>query len=250
MGAGGRITAEAQLALRSFLRRRTAVFFTFAFPAIIVLIFGVLIQVGPAAGGLFSEPPSYYVAGYLAVVVLFTPLSRLGSTVARHRDSNRFVLLAVGPMSRLEWLIAHTLVTAAIVLVAAALLLVLVTGVTPVGLPSAAGAGLVALAVAIGAVAFGALGALIGSLTRSTDGVIAAANALALPLLFLSETFIPPALLPAWFAPAMALSPLTYVVRPIRLVTVEGVVDPLGLVPIAAVMLLALFAAARVLPRL
>ena len=250
MGVRVRITAEAQLALRSFLRRRTAVFFTFAFPAIIVVIFGVLIQVGPAAGGLFSEPPSYYVAGYLAVVVLFTPLSRLGSTVARHRDSNRFVLLAVGPMSRLEWLIAHTLVTGGIVLVAACLLLALVIGVTPVGLPGPGGLALIAVAVLLGAVAFGAVGALIGSLTRSTDGVIAAANAIALPLLFLSETFIPPSLLPAWFAPVMALSPLTYVVRPIRLVTVEGVLAPLGLVPIAVMMTVALVAAAAVLPRL
>jgi ABC-2 type transport system permease protein len=250
MGVRVRITAEAQLALRSFLRRRTAVFFTFAFPAIIVVIFGVLIQVGPAAGGLFSEPPSYYVAGYLAVVVLFTPLSRLGSTVARHRDSNRFVLLAVGPMSRLEWLIAHTLVTGGIVLVAACLLLALVIGVTPVGLPGPGGLALIAVAVLLGAVAFGAVGALIGSLTRSTDGVIAAANAIALPLLFLSETFIPPSLLPAWFAPVMALSPLTYVVRPIRLVTVEGVLAPLGLVPIAVMMAVALVAAAAVLPRL
>lgn len=250
MGVRRRLIAEAQLALRSFLRRRTAVFFTFAFPAIIVLIFGVLIQVGPAAGGLFSEPASYYVAGYLAVVVLFTPLSRLGSTVARHRDSNRFVLLAVGPLSRLEWLVAHTVVTTAIVLVAAALLVVLVVAVTPVGLPAPAGVGLIALAVGLGAMAFGAVGALIGSLTRSTDGVIAAANAIALPLLFLSETFIPPALLPAWFAPVMALSPLTYVVRPIRLVTVEGVVTPVALLPITVVMIVALVAAARVIPRL
>jgi len=48
----------------------------------------------------------------------------------------------------------------------------------------------------------------------------------------------------------MLLSPLTYVVRPIRLVTVEGVVSPLALVPITAVMIVALVAAARVLPRL
>ncbi|ERG99616.1 MAG: ABC-2 type transporter, partial [Haloquadratum sp. J07HQX50] len=40
-----------------------------------------------------------------------------------------------------------------------------------------------------------------------------------LPLLFLSETFIPPALLPGWFQPLLGLSPLTYVVRGIRAVT-------------------------------
>ncbi len=65
-------------------------FFTFFFPVIIVLIFGALVQTQPTGGGLFAEPPAYYVPGYLAVVVLFTPLSRVGRAVARHRDGNRF----------------------------------------------------------------------------------------------------------------------------------------------------------------
>ena len=43
---------------------------------------------------------------------------------------------------------------------------------------------------------------------------------------------------------------MTYVVRPIRLVTVEGTVAPLGLGPIIVVMLVALVLAARLLPRL
>ena len=70
--------------------------------------------------------------------------------------------------------------------------------------------------VALGTAAFVGAGSLIGRLSDSQDGAIAASNAVGLPLLFLSETFVPPALLPAWFRPATALSPLTYFARGTR----------------------------------
>ena len=68
MTATGRVGAEFTAAWRSFLRRRTAVFFTFFFPVLLILIFGVLVQTQPTGGGLFTEPAGYYVPGYLAVV--------------------------------------------------------------------------------------------------------------------------------------------------------------------------------------
>ena len=73
------VATETRAAWYAFVRRRTAVFFTFFFPVIIILIFGALVRTDPTGGGLFTEPAGYYVAGYLAVVVLFTPLSRLPS---------------------------------------------------------------------------------------------------------------------------------------------------------------------------
>jgi uncharacterized protein YegP (UPF0339 family) len=106
------------------------VFFTFFFPVLIVVIFGALVGTRPTGGGLFAEPPGYYVAGYLAVVVLFTPLSRVGSTIARHRDGNRFEKLATTPLRRWEWLLAHTLVNVAVIGLAGLLLFVLVIVVT------------------------------------------------------------------------------------------------------------------------
>ncbi len=70
--------------------------------------------------------------------------------------------------------------------------------------------------VGLGVALFCAVGAMLGSLADSQDGVIAASNGLALPLLFLSETFVPdtaPAWLPTW------LSPLTYFSRGVRAAT-------------------------------
>ncbi|MFA1611140.1 ABC transporter permease [Halobellus rubicundus] len=214
-----RIRAEFVAAWHAFLRRRTAVFFTFFFPAIIVVIFGALVQTQPTGGGLFAEPKGYYVAGYLAVVVLFTPLSRVGSTVARHREGSRFEKLATTPLTRGEWLLAQSLVNVAVIGAAALLLLALSVLVTGTAVPLAPATLLVVPFVALGVVLFCGLGAIIGRVADSQDGVIAASNAIALPLLFLSETFVTPDLLPAWFRPALGLSPLTYVARGIRAVT-------------------------------
>jgi ABC-2 type transport system permease protein len=215
MGFTDRVASEATAAAKAFLRRRTAVFFTFFFPAIIILIFGALVRTQPTGGGLFAEPAGYYVPGYLAVVVLFTPLSRVGSEVARHREGGRFEKLATTPLSRAEWLLAQTLVNVAVIGAAAVLILVLVVLVTGAAgslVPSPLLLPFMVLAVAL----FCGLGAVLGRVADSQDGVVAASNGIALPLLFLSETFVPPDLLPAWFAPFRYLSPLTYFARGIR----------------------------------
>lgn len=247
----GRIAAETRAAWYGFTRRRTAVFFTFFFPVIIILIFGALVQTDPTGGGLFAEPPGYYVAGYLAVVVLFTPLSRVGHEVARHREGNRFEKLATTPLTRAEWLLAHTLVNAAIIGIAGLIILglmALVTGTASLALGPAtlaAVAAFLALAVAV----FCGLGAVIGATADSQDGVIATSNAVALPLLFLSDTFVTPDLLPAWFRPAMNLSPLTYFARGVRDLTYSGGSVGGDLLVLAALAVVFFAAGAYAIPR-
>ncbi|WP_415380864.1 ABC transporter permease [Halosimplex sp. TS25] len=257
----GRVAASVRAGWHSFLRRRTAVFFTFFFPLLIVVIFGVLVQTQPTAGGgggLFTEPAVYYVPGYLAVVVLFTPLSRVGSEVARHRDGNRFEKLATTPLSRTEWLLAQTLVNVVVIGLAALMLLALVVGLTGADIAlSVPVVGLLVGYVVLGVTLFCGIGALIGSLADSQDGVIATSNTVALPLLFLSETFVPLDMLPAWFRPATALSPLTYFARGVRATTDGGEVVPIGplspelgyLLVLAALAVVFVALGARALPR-
>lgn len=230
----GRVRATANAELTSFLRRRTAVFFTFLFPAILIVIFGALVQTDPGEGGLFAEPPEYYVAGYVAVVVLFTPLSRVSSTVARYREGNRFEKLATTPLTTAEWLAAQALVNAGIVLFATALILALVIALTGASVVLSP---LLVPAVVLGVVGFCGIGALLGRITDSRDGAVAASNAVGLPLLFLSDTFVPPSLLPEWFGPFLLASPLTYFARGARTALDGGgvSVELLALVPIAAV---------------
>ena len=246
-----RIRAEFTAAWHAFLRRRTAVFFTFFFPAIIVVIFGALVQTQPTGGGLFAEPQAYYTAGYLSVVVLFTPLSRVGSTVARYRSGSRFEKLATTPLSRGEWLLAQSLVNVVVIGIAAGLLLILSVFVTNTTLPLNLTILFIIPFIILGVILFCGVGAIIGRVADSQDGVIAASNAIALPLLFLSETFVTPSLLPVWFRPVLELSPLTYVARGIRAVTyLEATTTPLfNLGVVAAVAIVAFLAGTRAVPQ-
>ncbi|WP_049923113.1 ABC transporter permease [Halopiger djelfimassiliensis] len=251
----GRVRAETSAGWRSFVRRRTAVFFTFFFPAILIVIFGALVRTDPTGEGLFTEPAAYYVPGYLAVVVLFTPLSRLGSEVARHRDGSRFEKLATTPLTRGEWLVAQTVVNAAIIGLASLLILVLVvvlTGAEIVASP------LLLPYVLVGVVCFCGIGAMLGSYTDSQDGAVAASNAIGLPLLFLSETFVSLAQLPGWFEPLVNLSPLTYFARGVRAATypdagtaaIAGLDPAVANLAILAVLAVVAFAlGARSIPR-
>ena len=251
-----RVGAEFRAAWRAFLRRRTAVFFTFFFPVIIVVIFGVLVQTQPTGGGIFAEPPGWYLPGYLAVVVLFTPLSRVGSEVARHRDGNRFEKLATTPLTRPEWLLAQTLVNVVVIGAAGLLLLGLLVAATTATIAVSPSLVLLVPFVALGVALFCGVGAMLGSYADSQDGVIAASNGIALPLLFLSETFVHPSMLPDWLP--TELSPLTYFARGVRAVTYEeanppgvlggvGAVEYLLIVVVLSVVAFAL--GARSLPR-
>jgi ABC-2 type transport system permease protein len=251
MTATGRVRAEATAAWHSFVRRRTAVFFTFFFPVILVVIFAVLVGTNPAGGGLFAEPPGYYLPGYLATVVLFTPLSRVGSEVARHRDGNRFEKLATTPLTRAEWLLAHTVVNVLIIGIAGLLILglmALATGTANLTL-APTNLALVAVFVAVAVALFCGFGALLGSLADSQDGVIAASNTIALPLLFLSDTFVTPDLLPEWFRPAVELSPLTYFARGVRELTYSGGAFGGNLLVLAALAVAFFAAGALAIPR-
>ncbi|MGM0590340.1 MAG: ABC transporter permease [Halobacteriota archaeon] len=245
MSSLSRTRAEFGAAWSSFLRRRTAVFFTFFFPLIIVVIFGALVQTQPTGGGLFAEPPAYYLPGYLGVVVLFTPLSRVGSTIARHREGNRFEKLATTPLTPREWLFAQTLVNVLIIGLASLLVLALTVALTSAAIPVSPALVAIVPFVALGVAVFCGLGAVIGRLADSQDGVIAASNAFALPILFLSETFVTPDLLPTWFQPVVALSPLTYFARGVRALTFSGGDWVINLV-VLAVLAVALFAVGSV----
>lgn len=205
-----RVRAEAVAEARSFLRKPAAVFFTFVFPLILIGIFALVVD---ADEGLFDEPQSYYLPGYLAVVVLLTPLSRLSTTVARGRDHRRFEKLATTPLSRYEWLAAHVAVNTALVAAACVVIVGLLVVLADVDVaPSLYLPAFVLLATA----AFCGLGAVIGRLTRSEDGAIAASNGVGFPMLFLADTFLPPDRLPTALAAAVDLLPLTYFARGVR----------------------------------
>jgi ABC-2 type transport system permease protein len=159
-------------------------------------------------------------------------LSRHG----RHRDDSRFEKLATTPLGRAEWLVAHTLVNIAIIGLASLLILGLVVALTGAVIPLTPRLALLAPFTVAAVVLFCGFGAILGRLSSTQDGVIAASNTIAFPLLFLSDTFVTLDQLPGWFAPLVDLSPLTYFARGVRAVTTgEPAIPALGVLAVLAV---------------
>ncbi|MFP4633276.1 MAG: ABC transporter permease [Halobacteriota archaeon] len=211
-----RVKTEAVAEMRSFTRKPAAVFFTFVFPLILIAIFAVFVE---ADEGLFARSQAYYLPGYLGFVVVLTPLSRVGSTVARGRDHRRFERLAATPMTQWEWFVAHAAVNAAFVLLASTAIYVVLSAVSGEMRPSPAAA----LFVVCAATFFCGLGAVFGRLARSEDGAIAMSNGVGFPLLFLGDTFLSRESLPEFAVPLTEFNPLTPFSRGVRVST--GVVD-------------------------
>lgn len=213
-----RVAAEARAEVRSFLRQRTAVFFTFVFPLLVVGLFGAAVQ-ATGGRGLFARPQGYYLPGYLAVVIVLTPLTRVGGSVARYADGRRFEKLVTTPLARVDWLLAHVLVN---VLFVGLSCLLIVVGLLTVTGARVGSSPLVVGFVVLGIALFCCLGAILGSLADSEDGVVAASNGLGVPLIALSNTFVPVATFPPLVRPVVGVLPLTPFAHGIRLLTYGG----------------------------
>jgi len=87
--------ARARFEVRQFFREKDAVVFTFAFPIILLLIFGSVFGDTIAPGVTFSQ---YFVAGMIASGLLTSSFQNLAIRVAEERDDGTLKRLAGTPV--------------------------------------------------------------------------------------------------------------------------------------------------------
>jgi ABC-2 type transport system permease protein len=200
-------TALTRAAYLASVRDRTTVFFTFAFPLVFLLVFGLLFRGQSVDGGL---PYINYVApGVLAWGVgnaaLFGPAFALMHW--RRDDILRLVWRTPTPLptvlgSRFAVAVGVGLCQA-VLFTAVALLPVFglhLSGDWPMALPL----------LVLGVAAFLALGLVVGSLANTPEAVAAIANFVMVPMAFLSGAFYPADLLPGWIRTLSWVLPLRY----------------------------------------
>lgn len=238
-----RLRAEVALEARSFLRRRTALFFTVVFPVLVVVAFALAIRAGE--GELLGAEASFFLPGYVALLVVFTPLSRLSGSVPRDREAGRLEKRATTPLRRWEWLLARIVVAGGLALVPAVAVLLVGGWLTEATV--APSPWLVPLAGSV-LVTFAGVGVVIGRLSDSEDGAIAVANAVGFPVVFLSDTLLPPTVLPAWAEDLLVLSPVTHFARASRAALAGASPDPTALGVLAVSAAVAFVLGSRALP--
>ena len=124
------------------------------------------------------------------------------------------------PMKRWEYLLAQVL--GRMVFLAPEATLPLAFGSLVLGLPIAGSYGAIAVVVVVGALAFGAMGLMLGSRARTIEAVSGLVNACQLPMWLLSGVFFSSANFPAALQPVIHALPLTALNDALRAVVLDG----------------------------
>lgn len=198
--------ALSAAAARSYVRDRTTLFFTFAFPLAFLVVFGLLFG-GQSYGS--HKLIDYLAPGVLCWAVANGALFGVAYTLAHWRRSQVLRLLRMTPVRVPTILSSRFLVSIGVALVQAVFFTAV--AVLPVFGMHVSGQVLWALPVlTLGVTAFFAMGLIIGTYTSSLEAVAAMGNFVMLPMIFTSGTFYPIDGSPLWLRIVSRALPLRY----------------------------------------
>jgi ABC-2 type transport system permease protein len=207
--------ARIGLELRLFTRDPAQVVFSFAYPIIMLVIFGSTFgndEVAPGVG--FRQ---YFLAGIAATGVVLTSFQAVGTAIAEERDRGdlaRLQLLGTPPLAYVMGKAGQVVLTTVAQL---ALLLSVAALAYDVPLPTDMGAWLTFAWVAVlGVLAGTVLGVAVSSFMGSARAAGAGIPAFAVVLQFFSGVFFVFTELPAWMQQVAAVFPLKWLTQGMR----------------------------------
>jgi ABC-2 type transport system permease protein len=238
--AGGRISARpapslrsvaalAALELRLTARRGENVLVTLVIPAAVLLFFGG-VAVPP---GLPGRPADHLLPGTIALAIVAAGLVNLGIATAYERSYGVLKRLGGAPLPR--WGLLAAKAGALLVLELVQVLVLVAVAVVAFGWAPGPGWSpiLATVAVAIGTLAFAALGLLLAGTLRA-EATLALANGLFLAFLMLGGLVVPVEGLPPFLRPIAAILPATALADLLRIALDSGVTPQPGGVTTAA----------------
>jgi ABC-2 type transport system permease protein len=194
-------------ALRAYVRDQATVFFTFAFPLLFLVVFGLIFH-GQTVNG--STPYISYIApGVLAWGVGNAALFGVAFALMNWRRDDILRLVWRTP-ARLSAVLGSRFALALGIGVAQSLLFLGVAVLPFFGLHIGATWPEAFPVLCLGIAAFLAIGAVIGSRTNTPEAVAAVANCVMVPMAFLSGSFYPSDLMPRWLQDFAKILPLHY----------------------------------------
>ncbi len=195
---------------RAFWRNPAAAFFTFVFPLIFLVIFNLLFgnEELEVPGGT-TNVSTFYVAGIAALSVVYTGYTGLAMNVSMARDQGLLKRTRGTPLPAWAFLFGRvvqmtlTMILLVAIVVAAGALFYDVDvprGTMPAFL----------VALVVGAAAFSSLALATTAVIPNADASPAVVNAITLPLLFISDVFIPPGEAPEWLITVADIFPIKH----------------------------------------
>jgi ABC-2 type transport system permease protein len=209
-------TAMTRASYLAYIRDRTSVIFTFAFPLLFLVVFGMIFRGQSVDGGLSYI--NYIAPGVLSWGIGNAALFGVAFTLMHWRRDDLLRLIWRTPTPLPTVLGARYAVALGTGLVQAVLFATVALAAFGLHL---AGSWPLALPVLVfGITAFAALGLVVGALANTPEAVAAIANCVMVPMAFLSGAFYPIDLMPGWLRGLSRALPLRYFD--------EGVTDAIG----------------------
>jgi ABC-2 type transport system permease protein len=173
----------------SFWRNPQSAFFTFAFPVVIIAIFGAMFHGGGSSSYFYGlSALQYYVPTIAAVSVLGSCYSQLAIVLAMRRQEGVLKRVRATPLPAGTYffgLLAHCILVSVVDVA-------LIVGVGRLyGVPFPARWLEIAAALVLGAASFCALGVGVASLIRNAEAAPAVVQLVLFPLVFISGTYVP-----------------------------------------------------------
>ncbi|MEI2731674.1 MAG: ABC transporter permease [Dermatophilaceae bacterium] len=166
------------------------------------------------------KPIQFYVPGLLSWAVAMSGVFGAAMALVTWRKSGLLRRLRLSPASTSSIVGSRVLITLGVAIVQAAIFLVV--GVFAFGL-KLSGSWYLAIPVLLaGALAFMSIGLLTGAVSKTPEGASGLANLIIMPMAFLSGTFIPLDVAPAWMRTVSNFLPMGHLTNGMSAVMVRG----------------------------
>lgn len=213
-GLTGPARSRVAMELRIFFREKDQVLFTFAYPVILLAIFGAVFSQDVAPGVSFAQ---YFLAGMVATGLMLVSFQSLAITIAMERDDGTLKRLVGTPMPRPAYFLGKIGMVLVVGLVQVAVLLTLGALLFDVSLPSDPGRWATFAWVALLGLAAGTLaGIAFSSIPRSGKSASAVVTPVVIVLQFISGVFFVYSELPSWMRSVAELFPLKWTAQGMR----------------------------------
>lgn len=201
---------QARYEMLAFWRNPAAAFFTFVFPLMFLFIFNSVFGDGniPVQGGEV-DTSTFYVPAILAFSVISATYTNISMSVVYSRDEGLLKRQRGTPMPATAFIMGRILQAIGVTLIL--VVIVIFCGIVLYGAElEAEKVPWLAVGLVAGSSCFCALGLAITSFVPNADAAPAVINASILPLLFISNVFIPTAEAPSWLNDLASLFPVAH----------------------------------------
>lgn len=208
----GQIRLETNLLIRD----KRSLFFTLAFPVIMILIFGVVFS-GQSWDGIPAI--NYLLPGIIVMSVMMACMSNNAVKITNDREKGIYRRLSLTPLKRQTLLTGHVFVRYLIMLASTALLIAI--GVGAFKAQVGGNYFLFWFVLTVGALVFIALGFVLSSVVKNSNSANALCTAVLFPFMFLGASFWPLEQMPLSLRPVCEALPALHLNTALRVIVVQ-----------------------------